>query len=140
MADKLIAIRLLFDDGSASDWADNPAGAGEIQTASFTDYVVSELAIADCCSAIRVGLTPKADAPKMQALRVLDAMESNPTAAAALIPQLTAIKNIPPTVMNLVYEASASGTSMAQAKNALLEAANSPNTPWELAPDPQSGQ
>jgi hypothetical protein len=61
VADKLIAIRLHFDDESTSDWANGDALKGESQIASFTDYVVSELAIADGCSAIRVGLTPKVD-------------------------------------------------------------------------------
>ena len=61
VADKLIAMRLLFDDESTSVWANGDALKGESQVASFTDYVVSELAIADCCSAIRVGLTPKLD-------------------------------------------------------------------------------
>lgn len=71
-------------------------------------------------------------ANEMQALEVLDQMEANPSTAAALLPELTSIANIPPTVTNWVNQAITQPTNfasnIAQAKNALLVAATSTGT------------
>ncbi len=70
------------------------------------------------------------EASEMQAIEVLDQMEANPSTAASLLPELTTIANIPPTVTNWVNQAITGGQSnfasnIAQAKNALLESATS---------------
>jgi len=72
-------------------------------------------------------------ANEMQALEVLDQMEANPATAASLLPELTTIANIPPTVTNWVNQAITGGqqsfsSNIAQAKNALLQAATSTGT------------
>jgi hypothetical protein len=77
--------------------------------------------------------THLSQANEMQALEVLDQMEANPATAASLLPELTTIANIPPTVTNWVNQAITGGpanfsSNIAQAKNALLQAATSSST------------
>ena len=69
---------------------------------------------------------------EMQALEVLDQMDANPSTAASLVPELTSIANLPPTVMNWVNQAITQpanfASNIAQAKNSLLQAATSTGT------------
>ncbi len=69
---------------------------------------------------------------EMQAIQVLDAMAANPATAPLLLPQLTAIPNIPPTVMNWVTQAISNppqfANNIGQAKNSLLESMTSGGT------------
>lgn len=63
-------------------------------------------------------------AEELQAMQVLDNMAANQSTAASLLPQLTAIANVPATVLNWVDQALATPGQfvnyIAQAKNALL--------------------
>ena len=72
-------------------------------------------------------------ANEMQALEVLDQMEANPSTAASLLPELTTISGIPPTVTNWVNQAITGGpanfgNNIGQAKNELLQASMSTGT------------
>ena len=66
---------------------------------------------------------------ELAAMEVLDNMAANPGAAASMLPELTTIQGLPPTVMNWVNQAIAKPNDpgfsnlIAQAKNALLQAA-----------------
>jgi hypothetical protein len=70
------------------------------------------------------GLT---QAQEMAALEVLDNMSSNPATAASLLPELTAVPNVPAVVTNWVNMAISTPAQfanyMAQAKSALLSTA-----------------
>jgi hypothetical protein len=67
---------------------------------------------------------------EMQALQILATMNANPAIAAALLPSLSTIPNLPPQVMTWVTaaitEPPAFQSNMAQAMAALQNAATSP--------------